>query len=124
MTIRTLYIEDNENNRYLVDFLLKKHGHEVILASDGPDGIELARQECPDLILLDIQLPHMDGYEVFDKLRAIPSLNHVPIIAVTSYAMSADIKRILAKGCNGYIAKPIDPDVFAEQIESYLDDGD
>jgi len=120
MSINTLYIEDNEVNQYLVDFLLKKHGHTVTLAADGPRGIELAEQLKPDLILLDIQLPNMDGYEVLERLRKTPGLEHTPVIAVTSYAMMGDFERIMALGCNGYIAKPIDPDTFVEQIEQHL----
>jgi len=125
MSINTLYIEDNEVNQYLVDFLLTKNGHSVTLAATGPKGIELAKRLKPELILLDIQLPHMDGYQVLERLRKIPELEQTPVIAVTSYAMMGDFERIMALGCNGYISKPINPDTFVEQIEQHLKrDGD
>lgn len=112
-----LLIEDNPQNRYLVTFLLEQHGYTVVAASDGPAGIELARSFSPDLILLDIQLPSMDGYAVAQALRTVPSLECVPIIAVTSYAMVGDREKAMASGCNGYIEKPIDPDNFVAEIE-------
>jgi CheY-like chemotaxis protein len=101
----------------LVTFLLEKHGHEVVSAVSGPEGIRLAAETRPDLILLDIQLPVMDGYAVARALRMDPSLCRVPIVAVTSYAMAGDRERGLAAGCNGYIEKPIDPDTFVAEVE-------
>jgi len=115
-----LLIEDNEQNSYLATFLLNKHGYKVVAAADGPRGIELAQTIIPDLILLDIQLPLMDGYEVASALRAIESMKHVPIIAVTSYAMVGDREKSLAAGCNGYIEKPINPDTFVTEISRFL----
>ena len=115
-----LLIEDNEQNSYLATFLLEKHGYEVIAAIDGPRGIELAQTIMPDLILLDIQLPLMDGYQVATALRAIESLKLVPIIAVTSYAMVGDREKSLAAGCSGYIEKPINPDTFVSEISRFL----
>ena len=117
MRRKILLIEDNEQNRYLVTFLLEQHGDEVVTAVDGPLGIELARTLGPDLILLDIQLPVMDGYDVARALRDIDSLRATPIIAVTSYAMVGDREKALAAGCTGYIEKPIDPETFVEEIE-------
>lgn len=114
---KVLVIEDNEQNRYLVTFLLEQHGYEVVSAADGPRGIELARNCSPDLILLDIQLPVMDGYAVARALRGIESLRNTPIIAVTSYAMVGDREKCLAAGCTGYIEKPIDPERFVAEIE-------
>ncbi|MBU6198165.1 MAG: response regulator [Xanthomonadaceae bacterium] len=111
-----LLIEDNEQNRYLATFLLEYHGYRVVAAEDGERGIELARELRPDLVLLDIQLPRMDGYAVASALRLIEALRDIPIIAVTSYAMMGDRERALDAGCNGYIEKPIDPATFAEQI--------
>jgi two-component system, cell cycle response regulator DivK len=104
----------------LLTYILKKHGYDVIQAHDGREGIELAGQIVPALILLDIQLPLLDGYAVARRLRSNPALADVPIIAVTSYAMVGDRERILAAGCMGYIEKPIDPDTFMSQIEQYL----
>lgn len=116
-----LLIEDNEQNRYLATFLLERHGFKVLSASDGRLGIEAAKSLVPDLILLDIQLPAMDGYAVTQNLRDIQSLKHVPIIAVTAYAMVGDREKCLAAGCDGYIEKPINPDTFVVEIGKYFD---
>ncbi len=118
---RILYIEDNEQNLYLVTFLLTANGHEVVQARDGREGIALAAQHKPDLILMDIQLPLMDGYEVARHLRDNPDLDGVPIVALTSFAMAGDRERALAAGCTGYIEKPINPDGFVSEIERYIE---
>lgn len=118
MPLRILLIEDNDQNRYLVTFLLENRGHEVIPARDGADGIEAARTLDPEVILLDIQLPVLDGYDVARALRRIPHLGDVPIVAVTSYAMPGDREKALEAGCTGYIEKPIDPDTFVQAVES------
>ncbi len=115
-----LIIEDNEQTLYLLTFILEKHGYGVVQARDGRAGIELAGRVEPALILLDIQLPVLDGYAVARELRSNATLAAIPIIAVTSYAMVGDRERILAAGCTGYIEKPIDPDTFMSQIEQYL----
>lgn len=115
-----LLIEDNEKNRYLVSFLLKSHGYEVIEAEDGRSGIETAVEITPDLILLDIQLPGMDGYAVARELRQRNELEEVPIVAVTSYAMMGDRERVLAAGCTGYIEKPINPNTFLREVEQHM----
>ena len=120
MKPKILLIEDNEQNRYLATFLLEKQGYVVVSASDGPAGIELARTVQPALILLDIQLPLMDGYNVARELRSDPALGNIPIIAVTSYAMMGDREKSLAAGCNGYMEKPINPDTFVTEIERFL----
>jgi len=117
---KILYIEDNEQNFYLVKVLLGTRDFEVIWAQDGQEGIAKADQSRPDLILLDIQLPVMDGYEVARRLRSKPDLTKIPIVAVTSYAMTGDREKALSAGCNGYIEKPIDPDTFLAQIDKYL----
>jgi CheY-like chemotaxis protein len=122
MKATILLIEDNEQNRYLTTFLLEKQGHEVVSASDGALGVELATRMFPHLILLDIQLAVMDGYSVARQLRTIPALQNVPIVAVTSYAMSGDREKTIAAGCNGYIEKPINPETFVTEIERYLED--
>jgi two-component system cell cycle response regulator DivK len=123
MRARILVIEDNEQNLYLTTFILEKHSYEVIQAREGGAAITLAGQVRPDLILLDIQLPGMDGYQVAQALRSNPALDNVPIVAVTSYAMVGDRERALAAGCTGYIEKPIDPDAFVTQIEAHLPAG-
>lgn len=115
-----LLIEDNEQNSYLTTFLLETHGLHVVTAADGATGIHLTKELLPDLILLDIQLPMMDGYAVANALRKIESLKQVPIIAVTSYAMVGDREKCLAAGCNGYIEKPINPETFVAEISLYL----
>jgi two-component system cell cycle response regulator DivK len=120
MKSEILVIEDNERNRYLVTFILEKHGYRVVQAKDGREGIELAEQVKPTLILLDIQLPGMDGYAVARELRGNPAFDEVPIVAVTSYAMAGDRERILAAGCNGYIEKPINPETFIDDVEQHL----
>ena len=117
---RVLIIEDNEQNMYLIKYILEDDGYEVRCASDGKEGIELAAVIRPDLILLDIQLPTMDGYAVARNLRLNPDLADVPIIAVTSYAMPGDREKTMEAGCSGYIEKPIDPDTFEEQVGKYL----
>lgn len=116
---RILLIEDNEQNAYLVDYLLGARDWEVISARDGPSGLRLAERESPDLILLDIQLPGMNGYEVARQLRKMEGLADIPIVAVTSYAMPGDRENCLAAGCTGYIEKPIDPATFADQVEQF-----
>jgi len=120
MKPKILVIEDNEQNLYLITFILEKNGYEVVQARDGREGIELAGQVKPTLILLDIQLPVMDGYAVARVLRRGPALADVPIVAVTSYAMAGDRERVLAAGCVGYIEKPINPETFISEIEQYL----
>jgi len=120
MNKRILLIEDNAQNRYLANFLLEARGWKMVHAEDGPAGVALAGQVDPVLILLDIQLPGMDGYAVAQALRSDPKLQAIPIVAVTSYAMAGDRERCLAAGCNGYIEKPIDPQTFADEVERFI----
>ncbi len=115
-----LLIEDNEQNRYLTTFLLENRGHAVIPAADGILGIELAAKQQFDLILLDIQLPIMDGYQVAKALRDNPATRNIPIVAITSYAMMGDREKALAAGCDGYLEKPINPETFVSEIERFL----
>jgi len=121
MNKRILLIEDNEQNRYLVTFLLQARGWEVAHAADGPAGLALAGEIAPALILLDIQLPGMDGYAVARALRANPKLAAIPVVAVTSYAMPGDRERCIEAGCTGYLEKPIDPQTFAAEVEAMLE---
>jgi CheY-like chemotaxis protein len=120
MNKRILYIEDNDQNYYLVQFILTRLGYEVIRARDGREGIEMAKSVQPRLILLDIQLPVMDGYETARELVKDPLNAVTPIIALTSYAMAGDREKAIAAGCVGYIEKPINPKTFSDQIEEYL----
>lgn len=114
-----LLIEDNEKNRYLATFLLEERGYKVFHAPDGPRGIALAQEVRPDVIVLDIQLPGMDGHGVARALRQTDCGRSVPIIAVTSFAMVGDREAALAAGCDGYIEKPINPATFAEEIACF-----
>jgi len=120
---KILVIEDNEQNLYLVRFILERSGYEVFAAMDGQSGIEKAAEIKPDLILLDIQLPVMDGYAVARNLRLNPDLAGTPIVAVTSYAMLGDREKAMETGCNGYVEKPIDPDTFLAKVEIHLPAG-
>ena len=115
-----LLIEDNEQNRYLLTFLLEKSGYRVVSAADGMQGLELARTLVPAAVLLDIQLPKMDGYAVARALRDNAALSEVPIIAVTSYAMPGDREKAIEAGCSGYIEKPIDPEAFVVEMKRHL----
>jgi CheY-like chemotaxis protein len=121
MKKRILLVEDNEQNLYLATFLLEKSGYEVITAHDGQEALEKAEVEQPDLILMDIQLPEMDGYETTRRLKSTPSISHIPVVAVTSYAMVGDEERALAAGCVGHIKKPFAPETFVAEIERYLE---
>jgi CheY-like chemotaxis protein len=117
---RILVIEDNEDNIALVDYVLRAHGHDPLLARSGPEGIGIARQSRPDVILLDIRMPGMDGYQVAAALRKEPGLENVKIVAVTASAMVGDRERIAAWGFDGYIQKPIEPETFIPEVERFL----
>jgi two-component system cell cycle response regulator len=117
---RILVIEDNAANLELMTYLLKAFGHSVLTAGDGSGGLEAARRESPELIICDIQLPGMDGYEVARQLKIEPALKCIPLIAVTALAMVGDRDRGLAAGFDAYISKPIEPEQFIAQIENFL----
>jgi len=117
-----LVIEDQEQNLYLMQYMLEAHGYEVVLATEGHAGIRAAKDGHPDLILLDIQLPTISGYDVARQIRADGRLASVPIVAVTSFAMPGDREEALASGCTGYIEKPIDPTRFIDQVEGFVTD--
>ncbi len=120
MRRKVLVIDDNEQNTYLVSFLLEKNGYQVISARDGKEGLDMALREKPDLILLDILLPIMDGYQVARALREHAASATIPVFALTSCAMVGDRERILASGCTSYLEKPIDPDTFVDDLEPQL----
>jgi two-component system cell cycle response regulator len=117
---RILVIEDNQENLELMTYLLKVFGHTTLSADDGSRGLEAARREHPDLIVCDIHLPGADGYEVVRQLKADSSLSAIPVVAVTALAMVGDRAKGIASGFDGYIAKPIDPEKFVGQLESFL----
>lgn len=117
-----LVIEDNEANLELISFLLSAHGYTPQLATNGEEGLRLACQERPVLVLLDLRMPGMDGYEVAAAIRRQPELEHTRIVAVTASAMAGERERIAAAGFDGYIQKPIDPETFISQVERFLVD--
>ncbi|MBW9262703.1 MAG: response regulator [Candidatus Thiodiazotropha sp. (ex. Lucinisca nassula)] len=116
-----LIIEDNEDNRIVMTFILKSGGYEVIEAETGNGGYQKAVEEIPDFILLDIQLPDINGTEVLKQLRDNESTREIVVIASTSYAMSGDRQRLLEAGCDGYLEKPIDPARVLSQIKAILE---
>ena len=120
MSKRILYIEDNLENRLLMRRVLMAAGYVVEEAFDGNLGLQQASESPPDLILIDINLPEIDGYEVTARLKQLPNLAGVPIVAVTANVMKGDREKTLAAGCDGYIQKPIDVDLLPSQIESFL----
>ena len=117
---KILHIEDNRENRMLVRAVLEAEGYEIVDAEDGLAGIEAAIREAPALILLDVNLPAVDGYEVVSVLKSFPAMATTPVIAVTAYAMEGDRQRTLVAGCDGYIQKPIDVDTFPREVEEFL----
>jgi len=119
---RVLVIEDTEDNRQIIRDLLTSFDYELIEAADGAEGVRMAQTHHPDLILMDIQLPVMDGYEATRRIRAIPELARVAIIAVTSYALSGDEAKTREAGCDGYIAKPFSPRQLLAKIREFLPD--
>ena len=117
---KILVVDDNEKNRYLISFILEKNGFEVVTANDGLESVETAREQRVDLVIMDIKMPKMDGYEATTRIKKLEGYQSVPIIALTSYAMAGDKKKALAAGCDGYIAKPINPETFVDEIRIYL----
>ncbi|MBI5324280.1 MAG: response regulator [Ignavibacteriae bacterium] len=117
---RVLIIEDNADNMYLMKFILEANNINVIMATTGLEGIETALKEKPDLILMDIQLPDINGLEVTKRIRESDISNSIPILAVSSYAMTGDKQKALDAGCNGYIEKPIEPETIMDKINKFL----
>jgi two-component system cell cycle response regulator DivK len=120
MTKRVLIVEDHEDNRRILRDLLTSAGYELIEAVTGEDGVALAEAHRPDLILMDIQLPGLDGYGATRRIKANPALSAIPIIAVTSYALSGDDAKALEAGCAAYIAKPYSPRELLATIRRFL----
>jgi two-component system, cell cycle response regulator DivK len=117
---KILVVEDNAENMYLVCFLLENAGYQVVKAENGLEAVQQAKAELPDLIIMDIQLPLMNGHEATIEIKKMPETRHIPVIAFTAYAMAADISRALEVGCAGYMGKPMDVETFVEELASYL----
>lgn len=120
MSARILVIEDNPANLELMTYLLKAFGYTPLIARDGEEGLEVARNELPDLIICDVQLPKKNGYEVARQLKAHHSLKLIPLVAVTAFAMVGDRDKVLAVGFDGYLAKPINPETFVQEVVAFL----
>ena len=120
MSKRILVVEDQEDNRQIVRDLLSANGYELTDAITGEEGVAFAKRDRPDLILMDIQLPGIDGYEATRRIKADPELRHIPIIVVTSYALSGDDQKAFAAGCDGYVTKPFSPRLLMAKIREYL----
>ena len=117
---RILIVEDNEDNRDALSRRLRRRGFEVLMAVDGRAGVEAARDDAPDLILMDMNMPELDGWEATRQIKALPERATTPIIALTAHAMSGDRERALAAGCTDYHAKPVEFEKLMAQIESLL----
>ena len=120
MTKRILIVEDTEDNRQILRDLLTAAGYELLEAVDGEAGVAMAAEHKPDLILMDMQLPVLDGYEATRRIKADPALAHIPVIAVTSYALSGDEAKTRAAGCNAYVAKPFSPRQLLAKVREFL----
>jgi CheY-like chemotaxis protein len=117
---KILLVEDNEENRDALSRRLKRRGYEVILACDGQQGVDLARSEAPDLVLMDLNLPTLDGWEATRQLRALPETRVLPVIALTAHAIAGDREKALEAGCSDYHTKPVELPRLLEQIEALL----
>ena len=115
-----LNVEDNEANRKIVRYLFESKGYKVVEAMDGEEGVRMADQERPDIILMDVQLPKLSGYEATLRIKANPALRDIPVIAVTSFALGGDDEKAMEAGCDDYIAKPFKPRDLLERVEKFL----
>jgi len=122
MSRRVLVIEDQEDNRQIMQDMLSHAGYEVLQATNGVDGVAMAENEKPDLILMDVMLPGIDGYEATRRIKAMPAMAQVPIFAVTSYAMDGEQQKALAAGCDEYFSKPFSPRAILARIRDYFDE--
>lgn len=120
MGARILVVEDDSQNLYLVTYLLENAGYEVVAARDGEEAVSMAQNAGPDLILMDMLLPRLDGYEATRQIRQLPAGAEVPIVALTAYSMKGDRAKVIETGCDGYIPKPIEPSSFVREVEAYL----
>ena len=120
MEARILYVEDNEDNVYMLERRLRRRGYDVIVAPDGEKGVEMARTDAPSLILMDLSLPVLDGWEAIRQLKTASETRHIPIIALSAHAMEGDRERALAAGCDDYDTKPVDLERLLAKIEARL----
>lgn len=120
MKRKVLLVEDNPQNRYLITFLLEKSGYEVVIAEDGEEAVEAVPQHLPDVILMDVQLPKIDGYEATRRIKSDERFSAIPVLALTAHSMKGDRAKALEAGCDDYITKPVDIDVLLRRIEEVL----
>ncbi len=118
---KILVVDDDKNNQYLISVILRKNGFDVVIAGDGFEGVEAAKKQLVDLVIMDLKMPGMDGYKAAMGIRRLEDYQSVPIIALTSYAMAGDKKKALAAGCDEYMSKPINPETFMDEIRKYLE---
>ena len=123
MRARILYVEDNEDNIYMLARRLRRRGYEVVVASDGEKAVDISRADAPSLILMDLSLPVLDGWEATRRLKAALETRHIPVIALSAHAMEGDQERALAAGCDDYEAKPVDFERLLAKIEALLREG-
>ncbi|HVF65304.1 MAG TPA: response regulator [Casimicrobiaceae bacterium] len=121
MTKRVLIVDDNEDNRQILIDLLSASGYDVLEAHNGVDAVAMAQAEVPDLVLMDIQLPGLDGHEATRRIKAMPSLARIPVIAVTSYALAGDDKKAAEAGCDAYVTKPFSPRALLAKVREFLE---
>ena len=122
MSRTILLVEDHEDNRIVYRTMLEHFGYRVLLAGDGGEGVRLARESLPDLLLMDVSIPVMDGWEATATLKADPATARIPIIALTAHALAADRERATEVGCDGYLAKPVEPRRVLEEVRRFLGD--
>ena len=120
MGVKILYIEDSPSNRLLVRRILLAEDYDVLEAEDGIVGMDIARQEHPALILMDMNLPDVDGYEMTRRIKAMPKIADIPVVAMTANVMEGDREKTLSAGCVGYIPKPIDVDELPQQVARFI----
>lgn len=120
---RILLVEDNPTNLELMRYLLTHHGHDVVSASNGEEGVRRAQELCPDIVLCDLRMPYLDGYGLLQRVRADSALDEVVVVAVTAYSMPDDRKRVREAGFDGHLTKPIEPERVVGQIEAFIAEG-
>lgn len=124
MTFKVLLVEDNPQNRYLVTFLLENSGYDVVVAEDGEQALVAVEEHVPDLILMDVQLPKLDGYEATRRIKADKRYSSIPLVALTAHSMKGDQGKALAAGCDDYITKPVDAEHLLRRIDALLNGGE